>query len=61
MDGRLWAEPNPTVRDLRDGRIVASGGTGRDGRIALNVAVRVDGDGRYEGVVTHNTLTGELK
>ncbi len=27
----------------------------------LNVAVRVDGDGRYEGVVTHNTLTGELK
>jgi len=27
----------------------------------LNVAVRVDGNGRYEGVVTHNTLTGELK
>jgi len=27
----------------------------------LGVAVRVDGDGRYEGVVTHNTLTGELK
>nr|MBA2714543.1 CBS domain-containing protein [Rubrobacteraceae bacterium] len=26
----------------------------------LNVAVRVDEDGRYEGVVTHNTLTGEL-
>jgi osmoprotectant transport system ATP-binding protein len=27
----------------------------------LNVAVRVDGDGRYEGVVTHNTLTAELE
>src|SRR5215210_5692601 len=27
----------------------------------LGVAVRVDTDGRYEGVVTHNTLTGELK
>ncbi len=27
----------------------------------LGVAVKVDGDGRYEGVVTHNTLTGELK
>jgi osmoprotectant transport system ATP-binding protein len=27
----------------------------------LNVAVRVDGDGRFEGVVTHNTLTMELE
>ena len=27
----------------------------------LGVAVRVDEDGRYEGVVTHNTLTGELE
>ena len=27
----------------------------------LNVAVRVDGDGRYEGVVTHNTMTAELE
>jgi hypothetical protein len=25
------------------------------------VAVRVDSDGRYEGVVTHNTLTAELE
>jgi hypothetical protein len=27
----------------------------------LNVALRVDGEGRYEGIVTHNTLTAELE